>query len=223
MFLALAVCKLAQQWLRGSWSQSTKQRISNNYTTLGCVQGMKKGYLFLPRAPEGIFINFPLKWEMTAWHCSVVSILLEKTHLNDSSLGLQDYCTLNSFPIVCYYKALLSEMQKMSINLPMFNVTLSYCNRYVQTWLNYPLRNLTMARVSQPTWRSPRPDCCRCSLWGSAWRPPGRRAAAWCAAPSRPQTEASWRCTGLWGPAPAAAHMTGEQEEELCFRTCSDF
>lgn len=29
----------------------------------------------LPRAPEAILINFPLKWEMTALHCSVVSIL----------------------------------------------------------------------------------------------------------------------------------------------------
>jgi len=31
--------------------------------------------LFLPRAPEEILMNFPLKWEMTALHCSVVSIL----------------------------------------------------------------------------------------------------------------------------------------------------
>lgn len=30
---------------------------------------------FLPRAPGAILMNFPLKWEMTALHCSVVSIL----------------------------------------------------------------------------------------------------------------------------------------------------
>lgn len=36
----------------------------------------KGGFFFLPRAPEAILINFPLKWEITALHCSVVSILM---------------------------------------------------------------------------------------------------------------------------------------------------
>lgn len=33
VFLALAVCKLAQQWLRGSWSQSSKANREGVTTT----------------------------------------------------------------------------------------------------------------------------------------------------------------------------------------------
>lgn len=65
------------------------------------------------------------------------------------------------------------------------------------------------------TWRSPRLGYCHCSLEGSVWRRPGRRAAACSPTLSHPQREASWKCTGLWGPAPVAAHMKDEVKWEV--------
>lgn len=80
MFLPLTVCKLTQQRLRGSWGQSTRNNTSTRRSITTCAAQRGGLFFFLPRAPEAILINFPLKWEMTALHCSVVSILTgEKT------------------------------------------------------------------------------------------------------------------------------------------------
>lgn len=76
-------------------------------------------------------------------------------------------------------------------------------------------KNVLSVSLLWQTWQSPRLGCCRCSLVGSAWRRPDQRAAACSPALSHPQTEASWKCTDLWGPVPAAARVEGDRKEEM--------
>lgn len=66
--------------------------------------------------------------------------------------------------------------------------------------------------ILRQTWQSPRLCCYRCSPAGFEWRQPDRKAAASSPALSHPPREASWKCRGLWGPAPAAARR---QEDKI--------
>lgn len=63
----------------GAKHEKQQQLLNINLTSTAVFVGrevFRKGhFFFLPRAPEAILINFPLKWEITALHCSVVSIL----------------------------------------------------------------------------------------------------------------------------------------------------